>query len=1237
MKARRLLKRISIALAISLAAAIAVVAIWLGSNHALQWVAEEIVRSSKGTIALNDVEGTLLGEVRIGRVTIAGTEFALEAESVAVHWRPLALLGGDVRLRRAAAASLRYRSLGTSPSQPPDSLALPLPFTIEALEVRRLDIDGMPALQNLRLAIAGGRAAHEITLLQTEADNWRLSGNLRIATVSPFALAGRLQAQRGSAPATLQATATVGGDLKSMQITAQAAGLGATLNAETLIRPYAQQPVVNARAQLRELDLSAWSKALPATRLSADLAAQSDAGALTGNLEVSNAAAGTLDAGRLPVTAASIRYSGAGRTWALRDMALRLAGGGETLGRGEFRDGVLSLDLRLDHIDPSRLDRRLLASKVSGTAQLSGNASRQDGRARLEGAGLKLQIAGRHADAVLHIEDARVQTGAGMAGLSGQLRLSGPYAFAAQGTLNRFDPSKLATLPQALLNGRFEVSGNLQPQWLAKVQVELTDSRLRGLPLNGDARFTTSAARLFDGSARAAISRNRMEISGRYGRAQDRLQWSVRADDLRAIDPALGGRLAGQGVITGASDGPAVDFKIDAEQLAFREHRVTRLAAEGSLASGRDGPLRFSADAAGLQVARTRVETLTLRANGTRARHRLDGAAQGPGSRGTLQASGGLDAQGRWNGTLDQLEISDPWPLRLSSPATLTVGRDLLVIEQLRASLLDGQLGPAALRMEQGRIRTQGVFHGMAISRLLPRDTGVDARSLRLGGLWSLTLDETWNGNASVYRESGDVALALEKPLALDLQKAMLKITAVAGVLDLGIELDSKTMGVAAAQVQARTARRDGRWMLPGDAPVSGQASLNLRSLMWLRALLPAADRIDGQFAAQGRIEGTVAAPRFAGTMTGDQLTLRALGPGIDLRDGRLRATLDGTQLRLDELELKAGKGRITANGVAELTGGLRSVDLKARAERAQILLTPQWSAIIDGGGQLGFRNGKLALAGKFDLAEGRYDLGTQRKPVLGDDVVVRTTRQEQARKAAAVPVQLDVSLNLNDRLTVRGNGLDALLGGAIRITTRGDTLAAVGDVRTLRGHYSAFGQKLEINRGNLAFAGPLTNPGLDLRAVRQIQTVEVGVEVTGSLQRPSVKLVSTPDMSDTYRLGWLTLGRNPQSADSAQLAALQAVALNLTSSGGKPLQTQIAEQVGLDEIGISGGESGTLAVLALGKQLTEQLSVRLEQALGGTAGSLLRVEYALSERWRLRGTAGAQSAGDILFTLRFD
>jgi translocation and assembly module TamB len=412
---------------------------------------------------------------------------------------------------------------------------------------------------------------------------------------------------------------------------------------------------------------------------------------------------------------------------------------------------------------------------------------------------------------------------------------------------------------------------------------------------------------------------------------------------------------------------------------------------------------------------------------------------------------------------------------------------------------------------------------------------------------------------------------------------------------------------------------------------------LDLRSLAVLRVLLPGLDRIDGTLALRLQAEGSVAEPRLAGNISGDGILLRAIGPGLDLRDGRLRATLEGSRFRLDTFEIRAGRGRIVAQGDAELAPGLRSINLQARAEHAQILLAPQWSAVIDGSGSLGLRERRVTLDGKFRLDEGRYDLGNRRKPALADDVVVRSPKPENQEKTASLPVHLDVSLDLQDKLAVRGNGLDALLGGSLRVTTRGPALAAFGDVRTVRGNYTVFGQRLDIERGTVTFGGPLADPGLDLRAIRKIQTVEVGVEVTGSLQRPLVRLVSTPDMSDTDRMAWLALGRDPAGTGHAQLAVLQAAVLSLTGSGGKPVHRQLAEGAGLDEIGFASGENGALGVVALGKHLTDQLSIRLEQTLGGTAGSLLRMDYLLSDRWRLRGTAGAENAGDILFTLRFD
>jgi translocation and assembly module TamB len=108
-----------------------------------------------------------------------------------------------------------------------------------------------------------------------------------------------------------------------------------------------------------------------------------------------------------------------------------------------------------------------------------------------------------------------------------------------------------------------------------------------------------------------------------------------------------------------------------------------------------------------------------------------------------------------------------------------------------------------------------------------------------------------------------------------------------------------------------------------------------MRTLAWLRVLLPELDRVSGRLSGQATLDGTIAEPRLTGTLTGDGIALRALGPGMDLRDGRLRVTLDGNQMRVDEFRINAGKGSISAEGSANIGGGLRNLDITARSSPA--------------------------------------------------------------------------------------------------------------------------------------------------------------------------------------------------------------------------------------------------------------------------------------------------------------
>lgn len=733
------------------------------------------------------------------------------------------------------------------------------------------------------------------------------------------------------------------------------------------------------------------------------------------------------------------------------------------------------------------------------------------------------------------------------------------------------------------------------------------------------------------------IGTNRIDISGNYGQPQDRLQWNLLAPDLRAIDPAFEGYIQSQGTVAGTLDAPTIVFRAEARKLAVRDLRLHKAEAGGTMAPGSGGALRLDLRASGLQSRHATADSLEIHGSGTRMHHALQARLRGRKVDATLRASGGFDAQARWTGMLEQLDVGGRWPVRLTAPANIMLGAGLLRVDQLRASALDGEVGPVTIRAEGGRITTSGTLRGINAARLLPHNPAIEVRNLRFGARWDLTLNETFSGSAELRREQGDVALVSGERVAMDLRQLALSLTATDNAVNLTFDAESGAMGRASARLDTRVSRRDGAWLLPGDALLAGNASAELRSLAWLRLLLPELDLASGRLTAQTTISGTVAEPRFAGNLAGDNLALRALEPGIDLRDGRIRASLDGKQLKLGEFRFAAGKGQISADGSADISGGLRQLDITARAERAQIFSGPQLSVIISGEGRAGLRDLRLALEGDFRVDEGRYDLGTGRKPALGSDVVIKTAATTEKPPPSPLRVALNVGVNLNDRFTVRGFGLNALLGGNVRITTRENGLSAQGIVRTVRGEYSAFGQPLDIERGALVFSGPLANPGIDLRAMRKIQAVEVGVEVSGSLQRPMVKLASTPDMPDSQRLAWLALGRDPRGASSAELAVLQAAALTLAGSGGTPLQGRLARELGLDEIGIAQGSEGSLGALSLGKHITSKLTVRLEQTLGGTAGSIVRIDYLLSDRWRLRGTAGAENAADILFTLRFD
>lgn len=1216
---------------------------WLSTQHALQWLAHQAVTASEGQLALDGVQGSLYDRVTVSRAAFKDGALNIEARSVIVEWRPQALLKWEAHITGLSIGELRITTAATGPAEPlqlPGGLRLPLNVTIADARVKRIEFVPGPVVQDLHFRLRARAEAHELELVDVAARGFRAAGTLRVDAAGPFAVASRLDLAGKALGESIQTRIILGGTLNALQLRASTSARGASAIAVGLLRPFSALPIEKFTLDAENVDLATWDKTLPRTKIGISLQTGMPApGQFAGTVRMENAAPGPIDAQRVPLARAALSFEGSATRWTFSDIDLGIGRTGRVRGSGSVAGATVRLDLALANIETAVLHGRLQPITVSGRATVTGDADAQRLMAHLEGAGAQLELAARHAQRVITVERGELRAEDVRLDFTGHAALTAKREFSVNAEFGGLDPARFINAPPARLNGKVSAQGVLAPEWRADVRVAVTESRLRGQPLAANAAFTTRARQLFSGEGHAVYAGNRVEISGRFGEPDDRLEWSLEAANLKAIDRTLAGSIRAQGALAGGIDRASVNFKLTARGLTAGEIGTTTIDAQGTVNADADGPLRLTARIAGIKTRTAVVDELRLDAQGTRLRHEITAALRGANIDASLNGAGGLDDQWRWSGSLTALEARGRFPFRLTAPARVTVGRGLLVIEELQATALGGEIGPAAVRVADGQITTRGVLNGITANALLALapQSNIDPRDLTIGGRWDFTLGDAVSGTAEMHRETGDLGVKTESNLLLGLHTLQLSLSADGNVLDATLDAQSTRMGTLAAGLRTRIERRGGAWVLTNDAPLEGNVTLDMQSLAWAQAFAPRLDQVGGRFAAQLTVAGTAGRPLVTGNASADEVQVRAVIPGINLTDGTLRANFDGRNLKVSKFYLKAGDGKIEADGTADLSDGLRNFDITARAERARILASPQLTVVLSGTGRAGLRDLRLALDGKFKIDEGRYDLGAEGTPELGDDVVIVGQKPAASPGAKPMRILLDVTVDLSDNFAIRGYGLDAVLGGSVRITTRGESLHALGTIRTVRGDYFAFGQLLDVQRGALNFSGPLGNPGLDLRAGRKINSVEVGVEVGGSLQRPSVKLVSDPVMSDSERLGWLVLGRDPQTASAAELAILQAAALSTGTRRSTPMQKKIAEGLGLDEFGVSQGGEGALGAVMLGKRLTDRLTVRLEQDFRATAGQLLKIDYLLSERWRLQATTGQENAADVVFTLRFD
>lgn len=1222
--------------------------IWLaGTEVALRWVAAKAQAASGGRLSLQDVRGSLYTEIRAASMKFEDAGRRFEVREVALNWSPIDLVLRRMLHIRSLSAQSVVADLGSGDRQPitlPDTLRIALKVEI-ATKVDTLEVimDGVSTrFQSVVMGLSSGDRNYQ-TRASASTPWGSADMHLTLANTAPFALAGRASLLREGAKEAHSVSASFEGTLAEIEMLARLRLRGVQAEIVAALAPFEETPWRQAQLRVSGVDARTLRSGFPRT----DIGVQANlrprgTGGVQGELRITNAAPGSLDASLLPIREVRASFEGNPGALALQGLHLDLGEAGRFSGAGSFANGRLDLALDTSRMDMHGLHARLAVTNLAGNLRVGLTDGLQEIAADLREGGYRLQLDASHRADTIAVRAAKVAIGDGEFEFSGRLSLGQAREFRADGSFSRFDPSRLGEYPAALLNGSFSAHGQLASSPQAALQVALGESRFRGHRLKGKGRLNFSAERIWDSDIALELGANRLFARGAYGVGADLMQWRIDGADLAVLAPQLEGSIKASGTLRGTFDEPAGAFNVAVRNLAWSgKHRVSRLIFAGGAEQGRDGPLTLSGQLREYRSGSMRIDAASVKVKGRRSDHELNFTALNDAFDVRASITGRWGAGRVWSGRIESLENRGRHAAVLQGPVAVEVNSTTVSLGAAAVRFARGEVRIDEIVRRDGAMFSSGTLTGIDSAYLLGLLGGFPdfSSTLRMGGRWTVALEDRLNAQLELARESGDLTFESRPPIAAGLDRLAMAASVVEGRLSATLQAAGSVLGTVSLEVKSAFERRGALIGVSENAPIELEARVNTPSLAWASALLGRRLSIDGSLSGQISGHGTLAEPRFSGSLSADGLRFEYPGQGIYLKDGLLRAVMRGAQLRIERFSLHGGQGVVEGSGSISYGNGAASVEIELHAKELELIKRLDRHVVLSGKAQAGMNEGALRAIAVLRADKGEIALPEADAPTLSADViVVNQAGVAEEKRSSRIASDLEVTLDLGEQFKLKGRGLDALLAGkiALRATSRAPPTAS-GSIRVVQGHYAAYGRRLVIDRGVLNFAGPLDDPGLDIVALRKQQAVEAGVAIRGTALTPQVSLVSNPVVPDSEKLSWLILGRSTDGVNRAEFNLLQAAAGTLLARGESlMLQNRIAHAAGLDEFALSGGGRLESTVLTLGKRLSSRAYLTFEQGLA-TATNLVKMHYSLTPRLSVRAQTGSENALDAFYTFSFE
>lgn len=1229
------------------------VAVLMHNRAALQWTWRQVEAMTNGIVTAQRIDGVLAGPISVEglRITLPSTDITIPAARA--DWHPGRLLLGRLSVIEAQAAEVIVDIHPTdkpAPTPRSDGVSAPLTMLADAVAVDHLVIryagHNDIALDNIVLEGAqwrGDRVWVDRLKLDSPWGSLDTRGYFASRTGTTVDLQTRYRPNPAWFASPLELTGQVKGTLGHPRFTQQLSGISnGQINGEIVWSPGVLhwQAVADVEPFSLQKLRTTWRPLV-----------------VGGHLEGSgdfrrNELRGTLALGDEKLGRWQGKVSLKQDREKIEIVEAQLRGQGHSAQIDAH--GKLSLAAAPDYVTDADLDLRWrdVAWPVAGRNE---KVRSNDGTAHVSGGLRNYQLTTDLALATPNYPATRWQvTGAGdlqhfsspsvqLQGLNGtasgeaSVIWSPHLQWHAHLTGKGLDPGQQWKQWPGRLDIDISSEGSWQKAHTLNIDVHSLQGSLRGYPLTGkgrldylDGKWSLAALQVNSGTAQLSATGPLVSPWG--------LSWSLDAPQLAQLLPQVRGRVHASGTISGSGRQPRITLDAAVAETLWKELRLrsATLKADIDLAAQTPWQLRLRADDArwGEDALLAYID---FQGDGTATAHQLGMEFERSNGHSSFRVDGDYH-DGEWRGTLHSATWSgrDGETLQQEAPAQFVIS----ATQQSLASFclkgdeargcIDYQPDPAGGHLLSASLTALPME---VLELWLPRkDIQVGGKVFAnghariIGGLQEVALDAHVEDGSMHYEHP------LGRTVDLHFRKFVVSL----------LSKESNSQAVADIQLTSGDSMHlEGRlpgWSagmpLPASQPVAGTATLSMRDLSWMTLVVPEILDPKGVISANLALGGTAGDPRLTGTLALEEGSVSIPRAGLSIRNLALAArSPDGVSLQISGAA-NSGPGWVTIEGNlrGESLDKWRS-EFLLRGERFESLRLPSVHLLASPEIRATIQPNRLDVDGVLHVPEADIKLPEFPTVVRKSSDVVIVNGGVPVTQAAQWKINSRITLRMGDYVRLEGYGFKGRIAGQLTITEKPDSLASgQGELSVYDARYKAYGQDLNIDRGRLLFANsPIDNPALDVRASRKREEVTVGVNITGRLQSPELRLFSIPAMEESDALAYLVLGHPLRSASSSEATSVSAAATSLGLVGGERIAQAIGGEFGVDEVSV-GSEYSQNAALLLGKYLSPRLYLQYAVVFSD-ALNVTRLRYELTNHWYIKLESGEQQSADILYT----